>query len=123
MVPSRLSEVTCLLATLAMLLPGLAVAGESSDRIYSVSIHMLPRPDSPQYPPYQAWFANHPHVRPTRATQLKIETLQRGSLMMAIAGGTAPDILRVYHHEAKAWIRNGFLEKLDKYIYKDSAGD
>ena len=41
---------------------------------------------------------------------------------MAIAGGTAPDLLRVYHHEAKAWIRQGFFEPLDPSIYNDRDG-
>jgi multiple sugar transport system permease protein len=92
-------------------------------RIYPVTIHDLPDPASPLYPPFRAWFDNHPRARPKRHSQLTIQTLERGSLMMAIAGGTAPDILRVYHHEAKAWIRNGFFEKLDRYIYKDTDGD
>ena len=98
-------------------------AGDPNERIYTITIHMLPEAASPEYPPYQAWFARHPQVRPARATQLEIQTLERGSLMMAIAGGTAPDILRVYHHECKAWIRNGFFLPLDKYIYKDTNGD
>ncbi len=91
--------------------------------IYTITIHDLPDPSSTLYPPFQAWFARHPRVRPARTTQLKIRTLERGSLMMAIAGGAAPDILRVYHHEARAWIRNGFFEPLDRYIYRDADGD
>ncbi len=98
-------------------------AADPDGPVRTITIHMLPDPASPEYPPYQSWFANHPRVRPARATQLKVQTLERGTLMMAIAGGTAPDILRVYHHEAKAWIRNGFFEKLDKYIYRDTDGD
>ncbi len=93
------------------------------DAIHAITIHDLPRPDSPEYASFQAWLANHPNVRASRVTRLKISTMERGSLMMAIAGGTAPDLLRVYHHEAKAWIRNGFFERLDPYIYKDTDGD
>jgi ABC-type sugar transport system permease subunit/ribosomal protein S27E len=92
-------------------------------RIYSITIHDLPAPASSEYPTFQAWFKNHPRVRPGRMSQLKIQTLERGSLMMAIAGGIAPDLLRVYHHEARAWIRNGFFEPLDRYIYKDTDGN
>jgi len=110
----------CLAAPLA------ACAGtgaEDGGAIYSISIHDLPAPASTEYPTFQAWFAKHPRVRPTRTSQLRIRTLERGSLMMSIAGGIAPDILRVYHHEAKAWIRNGFFEPLDRYIYRDADGD
>ena len=97
--------------------------GQSQERIYTITIHDLPDPSSSHYPPFQAWFEHHPRVRPARTSQLAIRTLERGSLLMAIAGGTAPDLLRVYHHEARAWIRNGFFEPLDRYIYRDTDGD
>ncbi|NOZ21628.1 MAG: extracellular solute-binding protein [Planctomycetes bacterium] len=111
------------LAFLACALSALPAAAADKAPIYTITIHDLPNPADPKYAPFSAWFANHPNVRPARTTQLRVQTLERGSLMMSIAGGTAPDILRVYHHEAKAWIRNGFFEKLDKYIYKDTNGD
>ena len=91
--------------------------------IYTITIHDLPNSSSPLYPPFQAWFENHPRARPVPYTRLYISTMERGTLMMAIAGGSAPDLLRVYHHEARAWIRNGFLEPLDRYIYRDTNGD
>lgn len=100
-----------------------SAAGSALQRIYNISIHDLPDPSSTEYPTFQAWFKSFPNVRPTRTSQLRIKTLERGSLMMAIAGGTSPDLLRVYHHEARAWIRNGFFEPLDRYIYEDSDGD
>ncbi|MHC4202568.1 MAG: hypothetical protein ACYSU0_21460, partial [Planctomycetota bacterium] len=119
----RLAVRSVALAALVVAFARPAAAGpgpdEGSDRIHAVTIHDLPDPASPFYPPFQAWFDHHPRARPKRHSQLTIQTLERGSLMMAIAGGTAPDILRVYHHEAKAWIRNGFFEKLDRHIYKD----
>lgn len=99
------------------------LTAEEAAPIYTITIHDLPSPSDPKYAPFSAWFANHPQVRPARMTQLRVQTLERGSLMMSIAGGTAPDILRVYEHEVKAWIRNGFFERLDDYIYKDTDGD
>jgi ABC-type sugar transport system permease subunit/ribosomal protein S27AE len=116
----------CFLA--ALFACGLCAAAESAPKgdpgqIYRIVIHDLPGSYSPLYPPFQAWFENHPRVRPASYSRLYISTLERGSLMMAIAGGSAPDLLRVYHHEARAWIRNGFFEPLDRYVYRDKDGD
>ena len=99
------------------------VQEDASGPIYNIVIHDLPASFSPLYPPFQAWLKNHPRVRPSRYSKLNIKTIQRGSLMMAIAGGSAPDLLRVYHHEARSWIRNGFFEPLDRYIYEDTDGN
>ncbi len=98
-------------------------ARSDAEQVFSVAIHDLPPSYSPLFPPFQAWFKNHPNVRPASYSKLNIKTMERGSLMMAIAGGSAPDLLRVYHHEARAWIRNGFFEPLDRYIYPDTEGD
>jgi len=121
LVPHRGASMLLALAILAFV--SAVSPTHASDRIYTVTIHDLPYPGSMDYPSFQAWFAAHPEIRPARHVQLRIRTLERGSLLMAIAGGTAPDILRVYHHEAKAWIRNGFFEPLDRYIYRDKNGD
>jgi ABC-type sugar transport system permease subunit/ribosomal protein S27AE len=99
------------------------LATPDGERIYRIVIHDLPASYSPLYPPFRAWFEHHPRVRPASYSRLHLSTLERGSLMMAIAGGSAPDLLRVYHHEARAWIRNGFFEPLDRYIYRDTDGD
>jgi ABC-type sugar transport system permease subunit len=125
---NRSAHIVLMVAVLALALPivlPFAAAGAEADtgRIYRIVIHDLPPSYSPLYPPFRAWFENHPRVRPSSYSRLNIQTLERGSLMMAIAGGSAPDLLRVYHHEAKAWIRNGFFEPLDKYIYRDTDGD
>lgn len=100
-----------------------AVTPNTTKRVYPIVIQDLPPSYSPLYPPFQAWLQNHPRVRPAAYSRLNIKTAERGSLMMAIAGGSAPDLLRVYHHEARSWIRNGFFEKLDRYIYRDTDGD
>ena len=91
--------------------------------VYSIKIHDLPFSHHPEYPVFQALLEDHPQVRYRRHTQLQLPNISRGSLLMAIAGGIAPDILRVYHHEAKAWIRNGFFEPLDEWVYTDVDGD
>ena len=90
---------------------------------YHISIHDLPSPGTADYAVFASWLAAHPRVLPVNFRQMPIQTLYRGNLMMAMAGGTAPDLVRVYHHEAKAWIRHGFLEPLDPYIYRDVDGD
>jgi len=99
-----------------------ARAGEQS-RVYALQVYDLPAPGSIEYAPFQAMLDDHPQVRYTRQSQLLLKGLERGSLLMSIAGGTAPDILRPYEHENKSWIRQGFLEKLDQYIYRDVDGD
>jgi len=121
----RLRRLTlpALAGVLALIPPASLPAAPAANRIYTITIHDLPYPGDMEYPVFQAWLANYENVRPGRSTQLRIQTLERGSLLMAIAGGTAPDILRVYHHEAKAWIRNGFFEPLDPYIYRDTDGN
>jgi len=91
--------------------------------VYTITLHDLPDSSAVLYPAFDAWLREHPRVRAVRPSQLSIGNLERGSLLMSIAGGTAPDILHVYEHEVKAWIRNGFFEKLDPYIYKDVDGD
>ena len=96
---------------------------QAADRVYSIKIHDLPFSHQAEYAVFQELLEDHPQVRYTRHTQLQLPNISRGSLLMAIAGGTAPDILRVYHHEAKAWIRNGFFEPLDPYVYRDIDGD
>ncbi len=99
------------------------LSAKDNKEIYPVTIHDLPPASSIDYPEFDEWLSHHPRVRAQRMTALKVQSIERGGLMMTIAGGTAPDILRVYHHEAKSWVRNGFFEKLDKYIYKDTDGD
>lgn len=91
--------------------------------IYNLKIHDLPHSHEPEYATFRELLRDHPQVRYKRHTQLQIPNVSRGSLLMSIAGGTAPDILRVYHHEAKAWIRNGFFAPLDPYVYRDVDGD
>ncbi|HMP75721.1 MAG TPA: extracellular solute-binding protein [Kiritimatiellia bacterium] len=96
---------------------------ETNAPVYTIKIHDLPHSHEPEYAIFQALLEDHPQVRYTRHTQLELPNVSRGSLLMAIAGGIAPDILRVFHHEAKAWTRNGFFEPLDEWIYKDLDGD
>ncbi len=121
----RLFQFQALFLTAMLVGLGQVARSRTADgrRVYTITIHDLPYPGDMEYPVFQAWLAHYDNVRAGRSTQLRIQTLERGSLLMAIAGGTAPDILRVYHHEAKAWIRNGFFTPLDRYIYRDEDGD
>ncbi len=99
-------------------------AGDKSPgEVYTIVIHDLPAAESVEYPEFQDWLRAHPRARAQRVTSLKISSVERGGLLMSIAGGIAPDLLRVYHHEAKSWVRNGFFAPLDKYIYRDTNGD
>jgi len=108
--------------TICLCLPALSAERETR-RVYAIKVHDLALPSSVEYAPFQAILDDHPQIRYTRHTQLLLPNLERGSLLMAIASGIAPDILRVYHHEAKAWIRNGFFLPLDEYIYRDTDGN
>ena len=108
----------------AFVLLAAGMGARGADRpVYSIKVHDLPFSHQAEYPVFQALLEDHPQVRYKRHTQLQLPNVSRGSLLMSIAGGVAPDILRVYHHEAKAWIRNGFFEPLDEWVYRDTDGD
>ena len=60
------------------------------DRVYTIQVHDLPNPSSVEYPPFQAMLDDHPQIRYERYSQLQLQGLGRGSLLMSIAGGAAP---------------------------------
>jgi ABC-type sugar transport system permease subunit/ABC-type glycerol-3-phosphate transport system substrate-binding protein len=59
----------------------------------------------------------HPHIRLQSATTLQIEGVGMDAApLMAIAGGTSPDIIYVNFRQSDTYIREGFLYPLDEYI-------
>lgn len=98
----------------------LVIASPPPPKVHSITVLDMPEPEQPEYAIFQELAKKHPNLRFKRYTQLKLPNSGRGSLMLSVAGGMAPDILRVYHHEAQSWIRNGFLMPLDKWIYIDT---
>ncbi len=98
-------------------------AEDNEKPVYSITFPGIPASYVLEYPAYKSWVNSHPEVIPKKFTNLNIQTLRRGTLLMSIAGGIAPDFLRVFHHELKSWIRNGFFLPLDKYIYRDVDGN
>lgn len=59
----------------------------------------------------------HPHIRLEATTSLQIEGhVQDAAPLMAIAGGTSPDILTVNFRQSDTYVSQGFLAPLDEYI-------
>lgn len=72
---------------------------------------------------YDFFFDNHPEIRVSRITALMAPPGQReASDMMAMAGGTAPDILDVFLRRAQSYIDQRFLYPLDEYIAQEGPG-
>jgi ABC-type sugar transport system permease subunit/ABC-type glycerol-3-phosphate transport system substrate-binding protein len=59
----------------------------------------------------------HPSIRLQSATSLKVEGVGMDAApLMAIAGGTSPDIVYVNFRQSDTYIREGFLYPLDEYF-------
>jgi multiple sugar transport system permease protein len=60
----------------------------------------------------------HPEIRLVTSTALQIEGRGDTAPLMAIAGGTSPDIIYVNFRTSDTYIRQGFLYPLDEYLAK-----
>ena len=61
--------------------------------------------------------AEHPELRPVKWGGLWLPGAGgRSPLLLAMAGGNAPDIYQVWFHIAQSDIRNGFLMPLDRWL-------
>jgi multiple sugar transport system permease protein len=58
-----------------------------------------------------------PHIELVGASKLKLEgDVMDAAPLMAIAGGTSPDIIYVNFRQSDTYIRNGFLAPMDEYV-------
>jgi ABC-type sugar transport system permease subunit/ABC-type glycerol-3-phosphate transport system substrate-binding protein len=72
-----------------------------------------------------AFQKKHPHIRLIPAEGLRIETLNaEASTIMMIAGGIAPDIIRMNFRSIDSFVRQGLVLPLTPFIERDrAAGD
>ncbi len=65
----------------------------------------------------EAFQRTHPHIRIVVATGLEVQgPASESGLLMAIAGGLAPDVMYVNFRKLEAFVRQGFLYPLDEFI-------
>ena len=75
------------------------------------------RPESAVTRQIVAFGAERPELRPVKWGGLWLPGAGgRSPLLLAMAGGNAPDIYQVWFHIAQSDIRNGFLMPLDKWL-------
>lgn len=101
----------------------LAPPATRADTSVTVRVFQLPRPQASdpsgvaEYRMLQRFLELHPHIRLESATSLRIEgDVMDAAPLMAIAGGTAPDILYVNFRQSDTYIRRGFLAPLDEFM-------
>jgi ABC-type glycerol-3-phosphate transport system substrate-binding protein len=62
----------------------------------------------------------HPNIKVVSANGLQVQgPASESGLLMAMAGGTAPDVFYVYFRKLDSYISQNFLYPLDEYIQKD----
>lgn len=70
-----------------------------------------------EYRVLERFLQTHPHIRVESSTPIQIAGgAMDAAPLMAIAGGTSPDIIYVNFRQSDTYIRNGFLYPLDEYI-------
>ncbi|MBI4024346.1 MAG: extracellular solute-binding protein [Verrucomicrobia bacterium] len=102
---------------------GLLPAADGEERPVTVKVFSLPskRGVSPEavaaYRIFERFRQLHPHIRLESSTALQIEgDVQDAAPLMAIAGGTSPDIIYVNFRQSETYIQRGFLHPLDEYV-------
>ena len=107
---------------LVMELAGVSAEPPTQD-IITVRVFNLPkkRGGSPKeiadYRVLERFLETHPQIRLEAATPIQIQgSTMDAAPLMAIAGGTSPDIIYVNFRQSDTYIRNGFLYPLDEYI-------
>jgi len=96
---------------------------QRSEDIVTVKIFSLPNPSSTSpgdlaaHQVVQRFLELHPHIRLESTSALQIEGVGMDAApLMAIAGGTSPDIIFVNFRQSDTYIREGFLHPLDDYM-------
>ncbi len=111
-----------LVATLLCALIG-AVASAATD----VTFLMCYRPDHPEDPSTKQilrFTAAHPEIRPLQWGGLTLPGAGgRATFMLALAGGTAPDVYKAWFHILRHDIDEGFCHPLNEWLGTDADGD
>jgi len=122
---NRLVTVAQLVALAAGLLWVQASGVAHAEEAVTVRVFMLPRKQATSaneiaaYRVTERFLETHPHIRLQSSTPLQIEGASMDAApLMAIAGGTSPDIIYVNFRQSDTYIQQGFLYPLDEYIEK-----
>ena len=111
-----------LLASFAVALCAL-VAAAATD----VTFLMCDRPDHPEDPSTKQilrYTADHPEIRPLQWGGLTLPGAGgRATFMLALAGGTAPDVYKAWFHILRHDIDEGFCHPLNEWLGDDADGD
>lgn len=92
-----------------------------------VTFLMCYRPDHPEDPPTKQilkFTAAHPEIRPLQWGGLTLPGAGgRATFMLALAGGTAPDVYKAWFHILRHDIDEGFCHPLNEWLGEDADGD
>lgn len=73
---------------------------------------------------FEKYMKRHPNVRIEPFSQLRVTgSAAKSGKLMSVAGGTPPDIWRMFFHETLKYADQGFLLPLNKFIGNDENGD
>ncbi len=92
-----------------------------------VTFLMCYRPDHPEDPSTKQilrFTAEHPEIRPLQWGGLTLPGAGgRATFMLALAGGTAPDVYKAWFHILRHDIDEGFCHPLNEWLGEDADGD
>ena len=113
-----------LTAALGILLSVLAVSAACAT---DVTFLMCYRPDHPEDPATKqilSFTAKRPDIRPFQWGGLTLPGAGgRATFMLALAGGTAPDVYKAWFHILRHDIEEGFCYPLNEWLGEDADGD
>jgi len=111
-------SIVLMLASLA-LNAAVARAGEPvTVRVFSLPRAQANNPEEmAEYRIHQRFLDSHPHIRLESTSALRIEgDAMDAAPLMAIAGGTSPDVIYVNFRQSDTYIQRGFLAPMDEYL-------
>lgn len=92
-----------------------------------VTFLMCYRPDHPEDPSTRQilrFTAAHPEIRPLQWGGLTLPGAGgRATFMLALAGGTAPDVYKAWFHILRHDVEEGFCHPLNEWLGEDADGD
>ena len=113
------------LAVLAGIVP--VRAAETAFARTDVTFLVCYRPDHPEDPSTKQilrFTAAHPEIRPLQWGGLTLPGAGgRATFMLALAGGTAPDVYKAWFHILRHDIDEGFCHPLNEWLGEDADGD
>ncbi len=103
-----------------------AVSGEEQIRIVADWYSPMPYTleEQAQNYSFEKYMKKHPNVKIEPFSQLNVTgAAAKSGKLMSVAGGTPPDIWRMYFHEALKYANQGFVMPLNQFIGDDLNGD